>query len=556
MAEQAAGLPLPRGEEVKKFSNGKSALYAIGAILLAVVLVLALVLGKSYLLYGLAGLFGLGVIWCLIFRPYWYFWCLFPGLLSWSYTEYLKQGTVPNTWMDTFSPWNLKLAHMPVADALVLLLFFRVLADKRFTNLRQWHPLDKGMGLFALAYPLAAVVGALLRNATTQTWTVWAIGVRVPVLLITTYILASRMISPHRQEAAGRFILAPLLGLTGACFGAAYRGLVLHQLMDRGGTPILLVSEANMLPALATLGMVLMTARRIRLPVRLTALVAVLVALAVLLTSTRRSILILGILSFVVMFFYLPPLTRVRFVKGILVAAVGGVLLVALFLHVSGKAGQLWTSFMTGAAQWTAEGVDYRTQEIHNVVANLNKYGGWFFGEGLGRRWERLLPQTNLYGGEGYGQDAGHVWIYGLHVPFLHNLLDQGAFGVTLMLAGLALIYKRGYAVLRAPLREENREGEIFNRALLAGLLAGLLVSLTRLFGFPNVGIFTGALLGATDALLLRYLPTPPGLEVIPLPSPSPGQPRRTSRPWYRRRRAPGQGNSLASPNVSTKSPE
>jgi hypothetical protein len=502
--EQATGAPAEPG----KGFPGQGLVIAVGAGLLGAVLLAGLAFGKGYWEYGLAGLGGLALIWCYFFRPFWYFLFLFPAIMSWSYTTYLKSSDVSQKiWMDKYSPWILHVGFMPLADTLVLLLFLRVVLDPRFAVRHRRHPLDRAVLVYLLAFPIAAAIGLMHRNATTQTMTIWALGVRVPVLMAVCYLLASRLIRAEWRQAPGRFLFAPFIGLTGAMFGAAYRGLVLHQLMDRGGTPILLVSEANMLPVMATVGVVLLCAYNIRWPLKLAALFAVFGSLAVLLTSTRREILLMVGVSVVVMFFYMPRALRRRFVIGAITMAVGGGIMILVFLQVSGKIGQLWEAFMTGSGGATTQSADFRKEEIHNIVANLDKYGGWVFGEGLGRRWERILPQVNLYGGEGFGEDAGHVWLYAVHVPFLHNLLDQGLFGLGMMFSGLFLVYKIGYQVTREPVR--GGQAEVLNRALLAGLLAGLLVCMTRLFGFPNVGLFAGSLLGACDVLIWQLGPRP-----------------------------------------------
>ena len=451
--------------------------------------------------YTAAGLLGLTVMGLLVFRPYWYLWFLFPALLSWSYSSGVYVSARGSSWMDTLSPWQLHLGPMPLADTLVLLLFLRVVCDPRFTERRQTHRFDLALGIYLLAYPLAALVGMMTRDSI-QTWQIWLYAVRAPILLMATYVATSRLIPRDQPNAARYFLLAPLIGLGGAILGSAYRALVLHQIVDRAGSPILLVSEANMLPSLALLGVAYLATGRRSGGMKILSVFAIFLAWAVLLISTRRSLLILSVLSFLGLFVFLPPLYRRRAVKVVGLALVACVILATFVLAHAGKAGQLWSSFMSGSA-WSTQGTSYRTQELTNVVNNLNKYGGWLFGEGMGRRWEHLGTLLNLWGGSGFGADTGHVWIFPKHFFFLSNLLDQGLFGLGLMFAGLWLMFSRMHQLARQSL--EGGEEEVLDRALVAALMIGFMVSISLLYAFPNVGLFAGGLLGASDCLLTRW---------------------------------------------------
>ena len=474
----------------------------------AVAAVLAFALGgpKAALLVVAAAGF-LGLMLCLVFRPYWYVWLLFPALLSWSYAAYVK-GSLGPSWLDLYSPWTIRIGPMPVADLLLLLAPLRVVLDPRFARFREWHPLDRAMGVFVLSYLPAALIGMLHRDAT-QTWTLWFFSVRGPILIAATYLAASRLIPTDRPSGPRGFLFAPLVGLLGAILGAAYRAFVLHQIQDRAGAPVLLISEANMLPTMATLGVAYLATSRQSRGGKALAIAGITLALAILLVSTRRSVMLFAGFSLVALLFFLPRphLRRALGIFGVMLVLV--LILGAALIKVSGPIGKLWLTFMSGGgAASQVQGVSDRRQEVDNVAANLDKYGGWVFGQGLGRRWERLLPQRNLYFGAGFGDDKGHVWIFPLHVFFLPNLLQQGLFGLAVMAVALMMIMRMTLRLARQPV--EGGEEELLNRALLAATLAGILVSILYYYAYPNAGIFSGALLATVDGFLrMRYAPVP-----------------------------------------------
>lgn len=456
-------------------------------------LTLALAWGASrgaFLLLG--GLLGLGLLACLLFRPYWYLCLVIPGVLSWSYTFFTSPGAA-QTWMDVWSPWRLRVGPMPVADILLLLVFLRVVVDPRFLRSRERYAFDPALAVFLLAYLPSALIGMLHRDAI-QTWTLWLYSIRAPILFAATYLAASRLIPAQDPGAAGRFLLAPLLGVTLAVLGNAYRAFGLHQLVSRAGSPLLVFSEANMLPTMVTVGIAYLATGRTRRSGQVLAWAGIAFALAMLLIGTRRSVIAFSAVACLLMLFYLPREQRRRAGQALLALVVAATLGTAVFTSLSGSAGRMWIRFMAQQG-WTQEGQGYRTQEIANVVANLNKYGGWVLGLGAGRRWERLLPQENRFYRTGFGADAGHLWFYPTHVQFLRNLLEQGIYGVTLLLLGLVLVLK--ITAQRARQALQAGESAIPRRTLLVGTLAGFLVTFLYLFAYANVGIFAGALLAA-----------------------------------------------------------
>jgi hypothetical protein len=405
--------------------------------------------------------------------------------------------------MDTLSPWNIHLGPLSVSDILIFLCLARLVCDPRFTRRREHHPLDFPLAIFLLSFVPAIFIGTLHRDPS-QPWGQYLYAGRCWVLLLASYLLASRLIPILRESGTNKFIIAPLLGVVGAVLGAAYRGLVLHQIMDRAGSPILLTTESCMLPTFATLGVVYLTTGRRGWLMKIIAVGGIFMSMAILLLSTRRGVMILGVTAFFFLWVYLPKRFRMRSIGISFSVLVVGAVLTLAFTHFSGRAGQMWMGFMTGESSWTKQGTDYRMQELNNVLANLNKYGGWWWGEGLGRSWERLAAVTNLYGGAGFGADMGHVWIYGMHFPFLHNLLDQGIIGLGVMMTGLFLILKVCWTIARRPVSDDPTE--VLNRALLSGILAGLVASIPILtfMQSPNGALFVGALAGALDSVLRR----------------------------------------------------
>ncbi len=331
-----------------------------------------------------------------------------------------------------------------------------------------------------------------------QTWTLWLYSIRAPILFAATYIAASRLIPPQDRSAPLRFLIVPLLGITLAVLGNAYRAFGLHQLVSRAGSPLLVFSEANMLPTMVTVGIAYLAVGRSSLGGRVWAWAGIAFAVAMLLIGTRRSVLGFSALACLLMLFYLPREERRRAGRALLALLVAGVVATAVFTSLSGSAGRMWIRFMSQQG-WTQEGQGYRTQEIANVVANLNKYGGWALGLGAGRRWERLLPQENRFYRTGFGADAGHLWFYPTHVQFLRNLLEQGIYGVALLLVGLVMVLKSTHQGVRQTL--EEGEPAALRRALMVGTLAGFLVTFLYLFAYANVGIFAGALLAALSRL-------------------------------------------------------
>ncbi len=444
----------------------------------------------------LGGVLGLGLMACLVFRPYWYLCLVIPGVLSWSYTFFTSPGAA-QTWMDVWSPWRVRVGPMPVADVLILLIFLRVTLDPRFRQSRQRYAFDPAMAVFLLSYLPSALIGMLHRDAI-QTWTLWLYSIRAPILFAGTYLAASRLIPAHDQGAAGRFLLAPLLGITLAVLGNAYRAFGLHQLVSRAGSPLLVFSEANMLPTMVTLGIAYLAVGQSRRSGRLLAWAGIAFAVAMLLIGTRRSVLGFSAIACLLMLLYLPREQRRRAGRALLALLVAAAVATAIFTSLSGSAGRMWIRFMSQQG-WTQEGQGYRTQEIANVVANLNKYGGWALGLGAGRRWERLLPQENRFYRTGFGADAGHLWFYPTHVQFLRNLLEQGIYGVVLLLAGLMMVLRSTHQRAREAL--EEGESAALRRTLMVGTLAGFLVTFLYLFAYANVGIFAGALLAATGRL-------------------------------------------------------
>lgn len=490
-------------------TGGARRLSAVPLLAVAVAMLAVLALGfggPRAAILTLAAVGFVGLMLCLVFRPYWYVWLLFPTVLSWSYVAYVK-GRLGPSWLDLYSPWTIRLGPMPLADLLILFAAFRVVLDPRFIRFREWHPLDRVLGLFVLSYVPAAIIGMLTRDVT-QTWTLWFFSIRGPILITATYLAVSRLLPLDRPSGPRVFLLAPLLGLLGAVLGAAYRAFVLGQIQDRAGTPVLLMSEANMLPTVVTLGIAYLAANGRGRAGRVLATAAIALALTILLVSTRRSVLFTAGLAFVALLFFLPRphLGRVLRLYGIMLLLV--FILGGMALRASGDVGKLWLTFMSGGGVASRmAGVDDRRQEIANVRANLDKYGGWVFGLGLGRRWERLLPQINLYSGAGFGEDKGHVWIFPLHVYFLPNLLQQGLFGLALLLAALVVLLHAFWRYARQPV-VGGRE-EMLNRALLAAVLAGLLVSLLYYFAYPNAGVFSGALLAVVDGFMRMPYPPP-----------------------------------------------
>ncbi len=499
MPESSSSLTASGGAP-NKDAGLRANLAPIVVLPVAVAMVLAFVVGGPQAArLVLAGAGFMGLMLCLVFRPYWYVWLLFPALLSWSYAAYVI-GRLGPSWLDTYSPWNLRAGPMPLADILILLAPLRVVLDARFTRWREWHPMDRAVGVFLLAYVPAIFIGMLHRDAT-QTWTLWFFSIRGPILIAAMYLAASRLIPTDHPSGPRGFLLAPLVGLGGAVLGAAYRFFVLHQIQDRAGTPVLLISEANMLPTMATLGVAYLATGRRSGWGRALAAVGIALAMGLLLISTRRSVMLIAASSFVVLLFFLPRryLRRAMGVLGTMLVIT--IIVGATLIQVSGPIGKMWLNFMSGGGGFAQiQGVSDRQQEIDNVAANLDKYGGWVFGQGLGRRWERLLPQRNLHFGAGFGEDKGHVWLFPLHVFFLPNLLQQGIFGLALMAVALLMILKTTYQLARQPV--EDGEEELLNRALLAGVLAGFMVSILYYFAYPNAGLFSGALLAAMDALV------------------------------------------------------
>lgn len=444
----------------------------------------------------LGGVMGLGLMACLLFRPYWYLCLVIPGVLSWSYTFFTSPGAA-QTWMDAWSPWRVRIGPMPVADILILLIFLRVVVDPRFRRSRERYAFDPAMAVFLLSYLPSALIGMTHRDAI-QTWTLWLYSIRAPILFAGTYLAASRLIPASDPHAAGRFLMVPLLGITLAVLGNAYRAFGLHQLISRAGSPLLVFSEANMLPTMVTLGIAYLAVGRSSRPGRGLAWAGIAFAVAMLLIGTRRSVLGFTAVACLLLLGYLPREQRRRAGGALLALLVAATVATTVFTALSGSKGRMWIRFMSQQG-WTQEGQGYRTQEIANVVANLNKYGGWAFGLGAGRRWERLLPQENRFYRTGFGADAGHLWFYPTHVQFLRNLLEQGIYGVVLLLAGLVMVLSSTHR--RARRAQEEGEAGVLRRTLMVGTLAGFLVTFLYLFAYANVGIFAGALLAAMGSL-------------------------------------------------------
>ncbi|HEY3398408.1 MAG TPA: hypothetical protein VGM19_12205 [Armatimonadota bacterium] len=486
--------------------------WVLSVVALAVVLC---VFGKVGLIYFLAGLATLGVGLLFIFRPYWYICFTLVMLIAWSYTPQSKEYAKSKWQQDYKSPWTVRLGGMPTADLMVLAAVARLLADRRFRQRLRIEPYDAAVLVFFLSYVPAALIGLTSRDDI-NTMTLWFFSVRPAILLAGMYFAVSRLLPRDRLKAPPRFVDVAAAGVFLAILAAAFRALVLHQI-ERAGTPILMVSEANMLPTIATVGAAYLVRGQISGRRRLWSLLCILAAVAVLLISTRRTVIIVGALAMLAMVAYLPRRYLPRAMLMLAALFLAGAIMAVTFVTYSGTIGKMWVAFMSQDDVSSVSGVRSRSQEMHNVAQNLDKYGGWVFGLGLGRKWERLSPLENLHSGAGFGDDIGHVWLFPTHVLMLRNLLEQGIFGLVLLAYAFWLVLTVTWKALQK--RPNDSPEYLLNNALSAAILAGFAVSVVFIFAFPNAAIFSGAMLGALGGLVRR------NLEPVATQTPAPGDP-------------------------------
>lgn len=152
----------------------------------------------------------------------------------------------------------------------------------------------------------------------------------------------------------------------------------------------------------------------------------------------------------------------------------------------------LYTTFRTDDSS-----VGTRAAELRNIAANLDRRNGWLWGIGLGNRWYEYVEQPKDPGAFPE-HEQGQPWHLGMHVPLARLVLDFGLVGLGLLLAVLAVRFRRSWRLLRRGGLEAMTRASIHaawlaiayelvvnslsvpKGALLAGILLGTLAGLER----------------------------------------------------------------------------
>ena len=422
-------------------------------------------------------------------RPYWYLWLVLLAVLVFPYNPLTRELTVGGQEANGMTPWAFRLGPMPLADLLIISLFLRVVLgvvlEKRFRVFR----FDTAVLVFVLAFLPAAVIGMLGRDAL-HTWRYWLFGIRPVFLLTATYLACSRFVKRDSLRGPASLVTLLLIGLAGATLLSIGQALT-GSIAQRAGGAMLLVSQAPMFATVITIAVALLATPGVRPGVKVLVFLQAMLTVGALLIGTRRAALLLTPVAGLVTLLYLPRRRRGRAVLWALALLVAMLVVTFVGVSVSGQAGQLWLAFMTGGNGGQIEGVSDRILEFWNTTSNLTRYGGWVFGLGIGRRWERIHAVS-------YHSHQGENWFGLYHVPFERQLFECGLVGLGVVFLYMGMVFAYTWRV-----RGGNGASPTALLAynLAAGCVGGFLVSMTQIGSLPNTAVFTGALLGALDAL-------------------------------------------------------
>jgi len=422
-------------------------------------------------------------------RPYWYLCLMLLAVLVFPYNPLTRELAAGGQEASGMTPWAFRLGPLPLADLLVISLFLRVvlgiLLQGRFRVMR----FDLPVLVFVLAFVPAAVIGMLHRDAI-HTWRYWLFGLRPVFLLAATYLACSRF--PKRDSLTGpvslvTILLVALAGATLFSIGQALTGTI----AQRAGGAMLLVSQAPMFATVIAIAVALLATPGVRPWVKVIVFLQAMLTVGALLIGTRRAALLLTPVAGLVTLLYLPRQRRARAVFWALALLVVMIGVTLIGVKVSGRVGQAWLAFMTGGDSGRIEGVSDRILELWNTTSNLTRYGGWVFGLGIGRRWERIHAVS-------YHSHQGDNWFGLYHVPFERQLFECGLVGLAVVFLYMGLVFSYTWRA-----RGGNGAGPAALLAynLAAGCVGGFLVSMTQIGSLPNTAVFTGALLGALEGL-------------------------------------------------------
>ena len=136
-----------------------------------------------------------------------------------------------------------------------------------------------------------------------------------------------------------------------------------------------------------------------------------------------------------------------------------------------------------------------RAAELRNLTANLDRRNGWLWGIGLGNRWYEYVEQPEDPGAF-QEHEQGQPWHLGMHVPLARLVLDFGLVGLGLLLAVLAVRFRRSWRLLR--------RGDLNATTRACIHAAGLAVAyelVVSSLSVPKGALLAGILLGALAGL-------------------------------------------------------